>query len=127
MKKKFIFLLIFAIMEIVLLIVSIFMDPTVRLIMVATVIAVPLALPIAYFIFLLHPIYGPPSAPNSPVDIHKPLIQNRSAFLKAQPFFCAECKKFTDIMREYCEFCGTQNSLRKAKKQDFNDYIKSKN
>jgi hypothetical protein len=129
MKKKFIFLLVFALIEIVLLFVSIFMDPIVRLILVGIIIVLPFALPIAYFLYLLHPSLGlkmfGASDPNSPVDVHKPLIQNRSAFLKAQPYFCTECKKFTDIMREYCEFCGTQNSLRKATKQDFNDYIKS--
>ena len=62
--------------------------------------------------------------PDRSVDYDKPLIQDRDAFLKAQPFFCVECQKFTDTIREYCEHCGTKNSLRKATKRDFDLHIK---
>ena len=52
------------------------------------------------------------------------LVHNRSAFLKAQPFFCEKCKTFTDTFREYCEDCGTEGSLRKATKADYKQYIR---
>ncbi|MFX0141619.1 MAG: hypothetical protein ACFFDN_48725, partial [Candidatus Hodarchaeota archaeon] len=58
-------------------------------------------------------------------EFNLPLIQDRKAFLKAQPLFCVNCKKFTDIFRQYCEHCGSKNSLRKATKTDFNKYIKN--
>ncbi|MFX0135910.1 MAG: zinc-ribbon domain-containing protein, partial [Candidatus Hodarchaeota archaeon] len=32
------------------------------------------------------------------------------------------CKKFTDVLKEYCEYCGAKNSLRKATKEDYNQY-----
>jgi hypothetical protein len=58
------------------------------------------------------------------MDSHHPLIHDRKEFLKAQPFFCDECKTFTDSLLEYCENCGTKNSLRKATKDDFKFYTK---
>ena len=54
-------------------------------------------------------------------EFHKPLVQDRKAFLKAQPYFCIICKNFTDILREVCENCGNKGSLRKATKEDFLD------
>jgi len=57
-------------------------------------------------------------------DFDRPLTQDREAFLKAQPFVCDNCKKFTDILREYCENCGGKDSLRIATKDDFNQRIK---
>ena len=62
--------------------------------------------------------------PDRSVDHHSPLIQNKKAFLKAQPFFCDNCKKFTDTLREICETCGSKNSIRKGKKVDFKQIIK---
>jgi predicted amidophosphoribosyltransferase len=59
-------------------------------------------------------------------EFHKPLIQDAKAFLKAQPYFCINCKKFTDTFRYNCENCGTKNSLRKATIHDFEEYVKSK-
>lgn len=55
-------------------------------------------------------------------EFHRPLIQDRKAFLKAQPFICDNCNRFTDVLREYCEHCGAKNSLRKATKEDFDQY-----
>ena len=52
-----------------------------------------------------------------------PLIQDKKAFLEAQPFICDNCKNFTDIVREFCEICGTRYSIRKATKHDFEQYI----
>ena len=60
---------------------------------------------------------------NRPIDHDSPLTQNRKAFLKAQPFFCESCKKFTDILKEICEICGSKNSIRRAKKVDFKQNI----
>lgn len=57
-------------------------------------------------------------------DYNRPLIQDRRAFLKAQPFVCNNCKKFTNILREYCENCGSKDSLRKATKEDYLKYVR---
>lgn len=61
--------------------------------------------------------------PNRSVEHQSPLTQNRKAFLKAQPFICDKCKKFTDTLREICETCGSHNSIREAKKLDFKQFI----
>ncbi|MFX1572624.1 MAG: hypothetical protein ACFFB0_07740 [Promethearchaeota archaeon] len=52
-----------------------------------------------------------------------PLIQDRKAFLEAQPFVCDNCKNFTDTLREFCEICGTRYTIRKATRHDFEKYI----
>lgn len=52
-----------------------------------------------------------------------PLIQDRKTFLEAQPFICDNCKNFTDTIRDFCEICGNRYSLRKATKNDFEEYI----
>jgi predicted amidophosphoribosyltransferase len=59
-------------------------------------------------------------------EFHKPAIQDAKAFLKTQPYICVKCKKFTDRLRYYCENCGNKKSLRKATKDDFIQYVKSK-
>lgn len=119
MKKKLVIEIIsFVIVEITLLLVSVFMTPPAQTIIIVLAIALPIGMPIVILIIefwerlYLHPL-------NESVDYNKPLAQDRNAFLKAQPFFCDDCKKFSDIFRDYCEYCGTKNSLRKATKQDF--------
>lgn len=124
MKKKLVALLIFVIIEIVMLVISISMKPFVRTIIIVVVLSLPIVIPLGYILILLDPL-GMESIPDRSVDIHKPLTQDRNAFLKAQPFFCDEYKRFTDTIREYCEYCGTKNSLRKATKRDFNQFIKT--
>ena len=52
-----------------------------------------------------------------------PLIQDRKAFLEAQPFICDNCKNFTDTVRDFCEICGNRYSIKKATKNDFEEYI----
>jgi len=59
-------------------------------------------------------------------DYHKPLVQDRRAFLEHQPLICNKCKAFTDTLREYCENCGAKNSFRKATELDFERYMKKK-
>lgn len=54
------------------------------------------------------------------------MVQDWRAFLKAQPLICDRCGMFTDTYRQYCENCGAKYSLRKAKKKDFNLYVKNK-
>jgi hypothetical protein len=49
-----------------------------------------------------------------------------SEFLKAQPFICDKCGKFTYTDREYCEGCGGRYSLRKATRTDYKQYISRK-
>jgi len=44
-------------------------------------------------------------------------------FLQAQPYFCETCKTFLATLREMCENCGAKNSLRKATKKDYKQYI----
>jgi hypothetical protein len=63
---------------------------------------------------------------NRSVEFHRPLVQDRKAFLKVQPYFCVNCKKFSDIMREFCEYCGSESSVRNATKNDFKLYARSK-
>ena len=124
MKKAYYILFIFVIFEFVLYIISIFMPPDVQSLIIALLIAIPIGLIV--FLFLLpyiHGIYGNPY-PESSDDYHRPLIQDRKEFLKAQPFFFDECKTFTDSLIEYCENCGTKDSSRKATKNDFKFYVK---
>ena len=44
-------------------------------------------------------------------------------FLQAQPYFCETCNTFLTTFREICENCGAINSLRKATKKDYKQYI----
>lgn len=60
---------------------------------------------------------------NRSAEFYRPLIQDRKAFLKFYVFICENCKKFTDKFRENCEYCGTEDSLRKATKLDFKQYV----
>jgi len=55
-----------------------------------------------------------------------PLIQDRKAFLEAQPFICDNCKNFTDAVKEFCEICGARYSIRKATNHDFDKYIEKR-
>ncbi len=43
-------------------------------------------------------------------------------YLETFPYFCENCKKFTYMLREYCENCGNKDSLRKATKEDYLKY-----
>jgi len=45
-------------------------------------------------------------------------------YLEAFPYFCENCKKFIYMLREYCENCGSKDSLRKATIEDFERHIK---
>jgi hypothetical protein len=51
-------------------------------------------------------------------------LPNQAEFIKAQPYFCEICKTFLTTLREKCENCGANNNLRKATKQDYEQYVK---
>ena len=48
---------------------------------------------------------------------------DQKLYKKTYPYICSSCGKFTHTEREYCESCGTKNTIIKAKKQD---YVKGK-
>ncbi|MFW9948205.1 MAG: hypothetical protein ACFFDX_15375 [Candidatus Odinarchaeota archaeon] len=124
MKKAYYILFIFVIFELVLYIISIFMPPDVQFVFITLLIAIPIGLIVFSILFTyIYGIHGDPYTAGS-ADYHRPLIQDKKEFLKAQPFFCGECKTFTDLLLEYCENCGTKDSLRKATKNDFKFYVK---
>ncbi len=54
------------------------------------------------------------------------VLENKEAkvyeYLETFPYFCGNCKKFTYMLREYCENCGSKDSLRKATKEDYFKY-----
>ena len=39
------------------------------------------------------------------------------------PHVCEKCGALANMEREYCESCGTQNSLREVTKEDYNNYL----
>ena len=102
------------------------MPPDMQPLMIALLIAIPIGLILFLFLLPFLPLLPPffQGLPESSEDSNRPLIQDRKEFLKAQPFFCDECKTFTDLLKEYCENCGAKDSLRKAIKNDFKFYIK---
>jgi len=51
---------------------------------------------------------------------------NKNLFKKSFPFICSECKKFAYNSPEYCESCGSQNTIKKAEKNDYKKYFNSK-
>ena len=44
---------------------------------------------------------------------------DKKSFIKTYKFVCTECGEFWDIFREYCEKCGSKDSVRKATKDDY--------
>jgi len=75
--------------------------------------------------------------PKSTLDVsqletqqHSPLLFSSEneikSFLSNQRYFCEYCRRFTVRNQGYCENCGTQHSLRKAKKNDIEKYNKTR-
>ena len=44
---------------------------------------------------------------------------DKKLFRKTYKFICAECGEFSHSEREYCEKCGSQNTIRSASSKDF--------
>ncbi|MFX0177912.1 MAG: hypothetical protein ACFE85_16980 [Candidatus Hodarchaeota archaeon] len=40
-------------------------------------------------------------------------------FRKTYPYLCTKCGKLSNMKREFCENCGTKNSLREISKEDY--------
>ena len=43
-------------------------------------------------------------------------------FKKTFPHVCKECATLSNSLREYCESCGVQGSLRPVTKEDYGKY-----
>jgi len=39
-------------------------------------------------------------------------------FIKSFPLICTKCGKLANIAREFCEYCGEEDSLRETTKED---------
>ncbi|MHA2337674.1 MAG: hypothetical protein ACXACX_10235 [Candidatus Hodarchaeales archaeon] len=89
------------------------------------IIAIPIAIPIVLVVSVLGILFGYKELDSSR-EYNKPLLQDKKAFLQAQPYFCDDCKTFTDVFQELCESCGAKNCLRKATSQDFMKHIYQK-
>lgn len=44
---------------------------------------------------------------------------NKKLFRKTYPFICSVCGEFTHTRREFCEKCGTKDSIGKASKDKY--------
>jgi len=55
------------------------------------------------------------------------IIMDKKLFKKTYKFICSNCGEFSHTNRDYCETCGKENTIRKAKKEDFDSYWKKKN
>ncbi len=45
-------------------------------------------------------------------------------FKKSFPYACDKCGALANMKRDYCETCGTENSLRDITKEDYAKYLK---
>jgi len=45
-------------------------------------------------------------------------------FKKTYPYVCDKCGEFAHTMYDFCDKCGASDTLRKADKEDYKDYIK---
>ncbi|MHA2007065.1 MAG: hypothetical protein ACXABO_05710 [Promethearchaeota archaeon] len=43
-------------------------------------------------------------------------------FRRTYPFICEKCGEFAHTQHEFCDKCGTENSLRKAGKVDYKNH-----
>ncbi|HEA70619.1 MAG TPA: hypothetical protein ENH98_01700 [archaeon] len=43
-------------------------------------------------------------------------------FKKTYPFICNDCGEFSHTKHEYCDKCGKEDSLRKARKIDYKNH-----
>lgn len=53
----------------------------------------------------------------------KKLDKRIKNYMEAFKYICSNCHKFTHTSREYCENCGTKDSLKAATKEDFRKYM----
>ena len=51
----------------------------------------------------------------------------KKLFKKTYKYICSNCGKFSHTFREYCEFCGTKNGIRKAKHEDYKMHEENNN
>lgn len=47
----------------------------------------------------------------------------KKIFIEAYPYYCDICKMFTYDFLEFCEHCGAKNTIRKASKGDYKNYL----
>ena len=48
---------------------------------------------------------------------------NAKEYRKIYPYFCTSCSAFNHTLREYCESCGAQNTMRVGEKADYKNKI----
>ncbi|UCC20823.1 MAG: hypothetical protein JSV62_05965 [Promethearchaeota archaeon] len=128
MKKGYIIFVILMLLIGVLLTVYPFVTPDVQIIILIIVISIPVIFVVLLFLspFILTLPFIGRIYPKESVDYHRPIVRDRKAFLEHQPFICDKCSAFTDTYREYCENCGVKDSLRIAKKKDYDQFIKKR-
>jgi hypothetical protein len=123
MKKKYIILSIFSLVEIIMFIITLFLPYFWQIVMIAIMIVIPFA-PICFVIGEVLPFpWG--SAGNEPYP-ERETLATREEFLKAQPYICDTCEAFTTSLRETCENCGAEKSLRSSTKKDYKKYVLKK-
>ena len=113
-KRKYIELIYFSLIEVILAIITVFLPLPWNFVMIAIIIAIPITI---FIVSILNAFF-------QPTYKEYDSKANQGEFLKAQPYFCEICKTFLAEFRETCENCGSNNSLRKATKKDYEQYIK---
>ncbi|MFX1405698.1 MAG: sialidase family protein [Promethearchaeota archaeon] len=53
----------------------------------------------------------------------KKVDKREKDYMKAFKYVCSNCHKFTHTLRNFCENCGTKDSLKLATKEDFHKYM----
>jgi hypothetical protein len=112
-KRKYVELVYFIIIEVILLIITFFLPNPWNIVMIAIIIAIPVTI---ILVSVLDALFQPTF---KEYDSRATQVE----FLQAQPYFCETCKTFLTTLRETCENCGAKNSLRKATKKDYKQYI----
>lgn len=119
MKKSYVFLifLVISISVELILVVLLFYFPEFDSIIYILMVVIPIAILLTYFLVELNPFLN--QNIGSPIE-QRPLTYKE--FQLANPYFCESCSKYTSFMKQQCENCGAENSLRKTIKKDYNQY-----
>ncbi|MFX1235739.1 MAG: hypothetical protein ACFFBY_14490, partial [Promethearchaeota archaeon] len=60
-------------------------------------------------------------------NIHKKskrkLAQRTKDYTKTFRYICSNCHEFANTLREYCESCGAKDTLKRATREDYHNYL----
>lgn len=60
----------------------------------------------------------------NPLKISKrKLEQQMKDYMKTFRFICSNCHEFANTLREYCERCGAKDTLKRASREDYHNYL----